>query len=144
MNNIIQDVTMGNVINHDPRLALALHSSLRGLSAEFWADNLRTAGEFPVQFISQFIPTGPIRKVGSITIEKAAYGNIGKLSAKVAAGKMTEAAAEKVAERYVKRYGKRLAAGSKFVNGFNATKKLGSYLGGGFEKGAEVADALGF
>lgn len=144
LTNIIQDVTMGNVVNHDPRLALALHSSLKGLSAEFWADNLRTAGELPVQLVSQLIPTGPIRKVGSITMDKAMYSNIGKLSKKVAAGKMTEAAAEKVAERYARRYGNRLAAGSKFVNGFNATKKLGSYLGGGFEKGAEVADALGF
>lgn len=144
LTNIIQDVMMGNVINHDPRLALALHSSLKGLSAEFWADNLRTAGELPVQLVSQFIPTGPIRKVGSIAIDKAMYSNIGKLSKKVAAGKMTEAAAEKVAERYARRYGNRLAAGSKFVNGFNATKKFGSYLGGGFEKGAEVADALGF
>nr|DAE43084.1 MAG TPA: hypothetical protein [Crassvirales sp.] len=43
---------MGNVVNHDPRLALALHSSLKGLSAEFWADNLRTAGELPVQLVS--------------------------------------------------------------------------------------------
>ena len=77
-------------------------------------------------------------------MDKAVYSNIGKLSKKVAAGKMTEAAAEKVAERYARRYGNRLAAGSKFVNGFNATKKFGSYLGGGFEKGAEVADALGF
>lgn len=144
LTNIIQDVIMGNVINHDPRLALALHSSLKGLSAEFWADNLRTAGELPVQLVSQLIPTGPIRKVGSIAMDKAVYSNIGKLSKKVAAGKMTESAAEKVAERYVRRYGNRLAAGSKFVNGFNATKKFGSYLGGGFEKGAEVADALGF
>lgn len=144
LTNIIQDVTMGNVVNHDPRLALALHSSLKGLSAEFWADNLRTAGELPVQLVSQLIPTGPIRKVGSIAMDKAMYSNIGKLSKKVAAGKMTEAAAEKVAERYARRYGNRLAAGSKFVNGFNATKKFGSYLGGGFEKGAEVADALGF
>ena len=144
LTNIIQDVMMGNVINHDPRLALALHSSLKGLSAEFWADNLRTAGELPVQLVSQLIPTGPIRKVGSIAMDKAVYSNIGKLSKKVAAGKMTETAAEKVAERYVRRYGNRLAAGSKFVNGFNATKKFGSYLGGGFEKGAEVADALGF
>lgn len=144
LTNIIQDVTMGNVINHDPRLALALHSSLKGLSAEFWADNLRTAGELPVQIGSQLIPTGPIRKVGSIALEKATYSNIGKLSKKVIAGEMTEAAAEKVAERYARRYGNRLAAGSKFVNGFNAAKKAGSYLGGGFEKGAEVADALGF
>lgn len=144
LTNIIQDVMMGNVVNHDPRLALALHSSLKGLSAEFWADNLRTAGELPVQLVSQLIPTGPIRKVGSIAMDKAVYSNIGKLSKKVAAGKMTESAAEKVAERYVRRYGNRLAAGSKFVNGFNATKKFGSYLGGGFEKGAEVADALGF
>lgn len=144
LTNIIQDVMMGNVINHDPRLALALHSSLKGLSAEFWADNLRTAGELPVQLVSQLIPTGPIRKVGSIAMDKAMYSNIGKLSKKVVAGKMTEAAAEKVAERYARRYGNRLAAGSKFVNGFNATKKLGSYLGGGFEKGAEVADVLGF
>lgn len=144
LTNIIQDVMMGNVINHDPRLALALHSSLKGLSAEFWADNLRTAGELPVQLVSQLIPTGPIRKVGSIAMDKAMYSNIGKLSKKVATGKMTEAAAEKVAERYARRYGNRLAAGSKFVNGFNATKKFGSYLGGGFEKGAEVADALGF
>lgn len=144
LTNIIQDVMMGNVVNHDPRLALALHSSLKGLSAEFWADNLRTAGELPVQLVSQLIPTGPIRKVGSIAMDKAVYSNIGKLSKKVAAGKMTETAAEKVAERYVRRYGNRLAAGSKFVNGFNATKKLGSYLGEGFEKGAEVADALGF
>ena len=144
LTNMIQDVTMGNVVNHDPRLALALHSSLKGLSAEFWADNLRTAGELPVQLVSQLIPTGPIRKVGSIAMDKAMYSNIGKLSKKVAAGKMTEAAAEKVAERYARRYGNRLAAGSKFVNGFNATKKFGSYLGGGFEKGAEVADALGF
>lgn len=144
LTNIIQDVMIGNVVNHDPRLALALHSSLKGLSAEFWADNLRTAGELPVQLVSQLIPTGPIRKVGSIAMDKAVYSNIGKLSKKVAAGKMTETAAEKVAERYVRRYGNRLAAGSKFVNGFNATKKFGSYLGGGFEKGAEVADALGF
>ena len=144
LTNIIQDVMMGNVVNHDPRLALALHSSLKGLSAEFWADNLRTAGELPVQLVSQLIPTGPIRKVGSIAMDKAMYSNIGKLSKKVAAGKMTETAAEKVAERYVRRYGNRLAAGSKFVNGFNATKKFVSYLGGGFEKGAEVADALGF
>ena len=49
--NVMRDFIAGYTRNNSPKLKAAFFESQKGLKAQYWADNLRTAGEFPVQFM---------------------------------------------------------------------------------------------
>ena len=138
LTNIMRDFNIGHTRNNDPRLQKAYFETQKGLKAQFQADNLRTMGEFPVQFAQQFIPTGPIKKVSSIGLEHIATSGYRDALKKLAARNTTK----DVADRYLRMYGERLnSKGSKFVNGFNTVR---SKMSDGFNTGAELFDMAGF
>jgi len=138
LTNIMRDFNMGYTRNNDTRLQKAYFETQKGLKAQFQANNLRTMGEFPMQFAQQFVPTGPIKKVSSIGLEHIATSGYRDALKKLAARNTTK----DVADRYLRMYGERLnSKGSKFVNGFNTVR---SKMSDGFGTGAELFDMAGF
>lgn len=133
--NVMRDFIAGYTRNNSPKLKAAFFESQKGLKAQYWADNLRTAGEFPVQFMMQLVPTGSARKYMSIGIDR----KMQTIASKVKSGAITE----EVAQRWMRRYGAKEAESnaSKFAHGFNSVK---SQMSSGFETGATIMDSLGF
>lgn len=133
--NVMRDFIAGYTRNNSPKLKAAFFESQKGLKAQYWADNLRTAGEFPVQFMMQLVPTGSARKYMSIGIDRKMQA----VASKVKSGAITE----EVAQRWMRRYGAKEAESkaSKFAHGFSSVK---SQMSSGFETGATIMDSLGF
>ena len=133
--NVMRDFLMGYTSNNNPKLKAAFFESQKGLKAQFWADNLRTAGEFPVQFGMQLIPFNKAKNFMTIGIDRKANAVLNKVK--------SGAISKDVAERWMRRYGTKEAESkaSKFAHGFSSVK---SQMSSGFGTGATIMDSLGF
>lgn len=139
--NALRDLVMGLTKNNDPRLQEAMLNSNKGLKAQFWADNVRTMGEMPIQLAMNFLPTKPLAKAGDVVLDggkvlskklvnKVAKTKAGKIISKVS-GEAASNAAEQTAERY--------------ANGFRRpTSTFKSRMSSGYDTGSAIGESLGF
>ena len=139
--NALRDLVIGLTKNNDPRLQEAMLNSNKGLKAQFWADNVRTMGEMPIQLAMNFLPTKPLTKAGDVVLDggkvlskklvnKVAKTKAGKVISSVS-GEAARNAAEQTAERY--------------ANGFRRpTSTFKSRISSGYDIGSAVGESLGF
>ena len=144
MNNIIQDSMMGITKSNDPRYKKALVLSTAGLNAQFEADMMRTASELPVQFATQIMPMGNIKKAIGTRFDKFAASKIaskefiGGVESKTG-GRITGFVGESATKAGTKRVGER------YANGFRKPAASASEaFSRGYEAGSTVGNTLGF
>ena len=139
--NALRDLIMGLTKNNDPRLQEAMLNSNKGLKAQFWADNVRTMGEMPIQLAMNFLPTKPLAKAKDVVLDggkvlskklvnKVTKTKAGKVISSVS-GEAASNAAEQTAERY--------------ANGFRrSTSTFKSRMSSGYDTGSAIGESLGF
>lgn len=139
--NALRDLVMGLTKNNDPRLQEAMLNSNKGLKAQFWADNVRTMGEMPIQLAMNFLPTKPLAKARDVVLDggkvlskrlvnKVSKTKAGKVISSVS-GEAASNAAEQTAERY--------------ANGFRrSTSTFKSRMSSGYNTGSAIGESLGF
>ena len=139
--NALRDLVMGLTKNNDPRLQEAMLNSNKGLKTQFWADNVRTMGEMPIQLAMNFLPTKPLTKAGDVALDggkvlskklvnKVSKTKAGKVISSVS-GEAASNAAEQTAERY--------------ANGFRrSTSTFKSRMSSGYDTGSAIGESLGF
>lgn len=139
--NALRDLVMGLTKNNDPRLQEAMLNSNKGLKAQFWADNVRTMGEMPIQLAMNFLPTKPLSKARDVVLDggkvlskklvnKVSKTKAGKVISSVS-GEAASNAAEQTAEKY--------------ANGFRrSTSTFKSRMSSGYNTGSAIGESLGF
>ena len=139
--NALRDLVMGLTKNNDPRLQEAMLNSNKGLKAQFWADNVRTMGEMPIQLAMNFLPTKPLTKAGDVVLDggKVLSKKLVNKVAKTKAGKVISSvsgeAASNTAEQTAERY----------ANGFRRpTSTFKSRMSSGYDTGSAIGESLGF
>lgn len=139
--NALRDLVMGLTKNNDPRLQEAMLNSNKGLKAQFWADNVRTMGEMPIQLAMNFLPTKPLTKAGDVILDggKVLSKKLVNKVAKTKAGKVISSvsgeAASNTAEQTAERY----------ANGFRRpTSTFKSRMSSGYDTGSAIGESLGF
>lgn len=74
MSRAIEDLIAGRTYNNHPGVQKALLLSTRGLSAQFWADNVRTMSAIPFQTAMLLMPTKGIKTLSYAETQAAKRG----------------------------------------------------------------------
>lgn len=157
LTNVISDYLAGISKCNHPILKQAMLDSGKGISAQFWADNVRTMGELPVQVLMSMYPTRYVKKAGEVTREIAEGAAKNTLKSKV--GQAVSSAAQKaksavlstkagkvVSNTIGKRISETVAERVKpYTNGFRrGIKSFGDRAASSFETGENIAESLGY
>lgn len=127
----IRDLQSGFINSEHPNVKKALLCSTQGLSALYWANNIRTAGETAIQTMLDLIPGGKFKRASRDEILDAAENTAKRVAIKD--GKIVAEDGVRGAEK----------AGSRHINGFRKKTVSESYQTGK-NVGENLGDALGF
>ncbi len=157
LTNVLQDHLAGISKCSHPILKRAMFDSAKGISAQFWGDNVRTMNELPVQILMSMYPSRLMKKAGEITQEITK--GTGKALAKTKATQAISTAAQKVkstiantktgkvvSDIFGNRVAKNVAERTKnYANGFRRhVKSFTERAASSFEAGETAAEALGY
>lgn len=157
LTNVLQDHLAGISKCSHPILKRAMFDSAKGIATQFWADNVRTMNEVPVQILMSMYPGRLMKKAGEVTQEITK--GTGKALAKTKAAQAVSTAAQKVkstiantktgkvvSDVFGNRVAKNVAERTKnYANGFRRhVKSFRERAASSFEAGETAAEALGY
>lgn len=149
LRNVLQDFYVGLTHNNSPQLYKMVLDASKGLQAQFYADNMRTMAEMPVQLGVQFAtPVKPLAKGTWTAIKdgvkagkRAIYKNLLGKTVVDDAGNLAVRAAEESAESAAVNAARQV---EKYSNGYAKSRSLKEAFKKGYGAGSTIGESAGF